>query len=224
MPRDVLEEILSAALREKAIAAESITDFAAGLRDRARLILEERLRPVQERVATLEKENAWRASAIESLTDENARVNDENRRVKAENGRVRDESGRLRDENLRVKDENARVREEMGRLKDESQRVKDENARVREEHARLQDERERLQDESRRLQDERRRLKEEMEGVRAEWRTASDTHDRLLVHHRSVLRGAAASLLEIGALPPWKRGRARARLADLAAALGRDTA
>ena len=210
MPRDVLEEILSAALREKAIAAESITDFAAGLRDRARLILEERLRPVQERVATLEKENAWRASAIESLTDENARVNDENRRVKAENGRVRDESGRLRDENLRVKDENARVREEMGRLKDESQRVKDENARVREEHARLQDERERLQDESRRLQDE--------------CRTASDTHDRLLVHHRSVLRGAAASLLEIGALPPWKRGRARARLADLAAALGRDTA
>ena len=168
MPRDVLEEILSAALREKAIAAESITDFAAGLRDRARLILEERLRPVQERVATLEKENAWRASAIESLTDE--------------------------------------------------------NARVREEHARLQDERERLQDESRRLQDERRRLKEELEGVRAEWRTASDTHDRLLVHHRSVLRGAAASLLEIGALPPWKRGRARARLADLAAALGRDTA
>jgi hypothetical protein len=88
----------------------------------------------------------------------------------------------------------------------------------------LLDERERLQDESRRLQDECRRLKEEMEGVRGEWRTASETHDRLLGHHRSVVRGAAASLLEIGALPIWRRGQARARLADLAAALGRDTA
>ena len=84
MPRDVLEEILSAALREKATAAPSIEDFAAGLRDRARLILDERLRPVQERVATLEKENAWRASAILSLTAENERVVDENRRVKDE--------------------------------------------------------------------------------------------------------------------------------------------
>jgi chromosome segregation ATPase len=210
LPRDVLEEILSAALREKAIAAESITDFAAGLRERARLVLDERLRPVQDRVATLEKENAWRASAIDSLTDENARVTDENRRVKDENQRIKDEMGPLLDENRRLKDEN--------------QRVKDENARVREEHARLQDERERLQDESRRLQDECRRLKEEMEGVRAEWRTASETHDRLLGHHRSVVRGAAGSLLEISALPFWKRGQARARLADLAAALGRDTA
>jgi chromosome segregation ATPase len=231
LPRDVLEEILSAALRENAIAAGSITDFAAGLKDRARLILEERLRPVEERVATLEKENAWRASAIESLTDENARVVDENGRVKDENARVReedarllDERERLKDESRRVQDENARVREEHARLLDERERLKDENALVRDEHARLLDERERLQDESRRLQDECRRLKEEMEGVRGEWRTASETHDRLLGHHRSVVRGAAASLLEIGALPIWRRGQARARLADLAAALGRDTA
>jgi uncharacterized protein (DUF3084 family) len=217
LPRDVLEEILSAALREKAIAAESITDFAAGLKDRARLILEERLRPVQDRVATLENENAWRAAAILSLTDENARVVDENRRVKDENERVRDEIGRLKDESRRVRDENERVLDEIRRLKDENQRVKDENARVREEHARLQDERERLKDESR-------RLKEEMEGVRAEWRTASSAHDRLLAHHRSVVRGSAESILEVSALPLWKRGQAKARLTSLAAALGRDTA
>lgn len=189
MPRDVLEEILSAALHEKAIAPDSVADFAAGLRDRARLILEERLRPLQDRVDTLEKENAWRAASIESLTDENARVLDENRRVK-----------------------------------DENERVKDENARVREEHARLMDEARRLKDESRALQDECRRLKEEMEGVRAEWRTSVAAHDRLLAHHRSVVRGAADSLLDASALPFWKRGQARARLADLAAALRRDTA
>jgi len=224
LPRDVLEEILSAALREKATAAPSVEDFAAGLRDRARIILDERLRPVQERVATLETENAWRASAILSLTGENARVVDENRRVKEENGRVRGEIAALKDENRRVKDENARLRDEMGRLKDENQRVKDENARVKEEHALLLDERARLQDESRRLQEEGGRLKEEMDGVRAEWRTASEAHDRLLGHHRSVVRAAAASLLEVQALPVWQRGRARARLADLAAALGRDTA
>jgi chromosome segregation ATPase len=210
LPRDVLEEILSAALREKAIAAESIADFAAGLKDRARLILEERLRPVQDRVATLEKENAWRASAIESLTGENARVADENRRVKDENQRVKGEMAPLLDENRRLKDEN--------------QRVKDENARVREEHARLQEERERLQDESRRLQDERGRLKEEMEGIRGEWRTAVETHDRLLAHHRSVVRGAADALVEVAALPVWKRAEARSRLAGLAAGMRGDTA
>jgi uncharacterized protein (DUF3084 family) len=203
LPRDVLEEILTAALHEKAIAPGAIADFAAGLRDRARLILDERLRPVQDRVDTLEKENAWRAASILSLTDENVRVVDENRRVKAENERVKDENGRLKDEN---------------------QRVKDENARVREEHARLQDEVRRLKEESRRVQDECRRLKEEMEGVRAEWRTASSAHDRLLEHHRGVMRGAAESLLAVSALPVWKRRQARARLALLAEALRRDTA
>lgn len=189
MSRDVLEEILAAALHEKAIARDSIADFAAGLRDRARLILEERLRPVQDRVDTLEKENAWRAEAMENLTGENERVKDENRR-----------------------------------LKDENARVKDENGRVREEHARLVDEVRRLKEESRAVHDECRRLKEEMEGVRAEWRTASSTHDRLLEHHRRVMRGAAESLVEVADLPIWKRGQARARLADLAAALRRDTA
>lgn len=196
MSRDVLEEILSTALREGAIGQGSIADFAAGLRDRARIVLDERLRPLRERVATLEKENDWRASAIASLTDENGRVVDENRRVKDENARVRDEIGRLKDENRRVKEENAGHIDEVGRLKDESRRV----------------------------QDECRRLKEEIEGVRAEWRTASSAHDRLLAHHRAVVRGVADSLVRVAALPVWKRAEARARLADLADALGRDTA
>lgn len=189
MSRDVLEEILSAALHEKAIAQDNVADFAAGLRDRARLILEERLRPLQDRVDTLEKENAWRAASIESLTDENARVKDENCRLKEENGRV-----------------------------------KDENRLVREEHARLLDEIGRLKEESRAVQDECRRLEEETDGVRAEWRTASAAHDRLLQHHRRVIHGAAESLGAVAELPIWKRGQARARLADIAAALRRDTA
>lgn len=182
MSRDVLEQILSAAVHEKALAQDSVADFAAGLRDRARLIIEERMRPLQDRVDTLEKENAWRAASIESLTDENARVRDENRRVK--------------DENLRVREEHARLLDEIGRLKEESRAV----------------------------QDECRRLEEEMEGVRAEWRTASAAHDRLLQHHRGVIRGAAESLAAVAELPVWKRGQARARLADIAAALRRDTA
>jgi chromosome segregation ATPase len=210
LARDVLEEILSAALHEKAIAQGRVADFAAGLRDRARLILEERLRPVLDRVDTLEKENAWRAASIESLSEANVLIADENERLK--------------DESRRVRDENARVRDEMGRLKDENGRVKDENARVREEHARLQDETLRLKEESRSLQDECQRLKEEMEGVRAEWHTASSAHDRLLGHHRGVMRGTAESLAAVSALPFWKTAQARARLGDLAAALRRDTA
>jgi chromosome segregation ATPase len=196
LSRDVLEEILSAALHEKAIAPDGIADFAAGLRDRARLILEERLRPLKDRVDTLEKENAWRASAIVSLTDENARVVDEN---------------------LRVKDENARVQDEIVRLKAE-------NARAKEAHARILDEVRQLKEESRAVQDECRRLKGEMEGLRAEWRTASVAHDRLLEHHRGLMRGAAEALAAVAELPVWRRGEARARLADLAAALRRDTA
>ena len=210
MSRDVLEQILSTALHEKAIAEDRVAEFAAGLRDRARLILEERLRPFQDRVDTLEKENAWRAASIENLTVNNQKVAGENERLK--------------DENRRVKDENGRIKDEMSRLGEENARVKDENARVREEHARLMAEVAQLKDESRRVQDECRRLKDEMEGVRAEWRTASATHDRLLDHHRGVVRAAAESLQAVADLPVWKRGRARARLAELAAALRRDTA
>ena len=154
MSRDVLDEILSAALREKAIGPDGLADFAAGLRERARIILGERLRPWQDRVDTLEKENAWRADSILGLTAENERLTDEN--------------GRLKDENLR--------------------------------------------------------LKEETERMRGEWRTASEAHDRLLQHHRGVVRGAAESLLAVAELPVWKRRQARARLADIAAALRRDTA
>jgi uncharacterized protein (DUF3084 family) len=189
LSRDVLEEILSAALREKAIAQDGIADFAAGLRDRARLILDERLRPLQDHVDTLEKENAWRAASIEGLTGENERVKDEN-------GRLKDENGRVKDENRLVREEHMRLLEEIGRLKEESRAV----------------------------QDECRRLKEEMEGVRAEWRTASAAHDRLLQHHRGVIGAAAESLSAVAGLPIWKRGQARSRLADIAAALRRDTA
>ena len=209
MARDVLEEILTAALREKALAPETIGDFAAGLRDRARIVLDERLRPVQERVATLEKENAWRASAIQSLTDENAAVADENRRVKDENQRIKDQMDPLLDENRRLKDEN--------------QRVKDENERVREEHTHLLEERAQLQDESRRVQDECGRLKQEMEGVRQEWRTASQAHDRLLEHHRAVTAASAGALDAVKALPIWRHAEVRPRLAELSAALRRDT-
>jgi uncharacterized protein (DUF3084 family) len=196
LSRDVLEEILSAALHEKAFAEDGIADFAAGLRDRARLILEERLRPLQDRADALEKENAWRAASIESLTDANGRVADENRRVKEENARVRDEKERVKDENRRVKDENARVREEHARLVEEVRQLKDEC----------------------------RRLEEEMEAVRTEWRTASAAHDRLLQHHRGVIRGAAESLVAVADLPIWRRGQARASLAEIVAALRRDTA
>lgn len=140
MPRDVLEEILFAAVHEKAIAEGSIAGLAAGLRDRARLILEERLRPVEARAQALEKENAWRARTMDGL------------------------AGEIRG------------------------------------------------------------LKQEIEGLRAEWRTASAAHDRLLDHHRSVLRGAAESLAAVSALPFWRRGQARARLAGLEAALRGDTA
>ena len=73
MTDDLLDAVLALAWDER---AEGALAFGEGLRDRARLILEERLRPVEERAAAFEKECAWRAESMRSLeaTLENERA------------------------------------------------------------------------------------------------------------------------------------------------------
>jgi chromosome segregation ATPase len=66
------------------------------------------------------------------------------------------------------------------------------------------------------------RLLSEMEGLREEWRTATATHDRLLAHHRSVVARVAESLETAIPWLPWSYKRARARIAELAAALRKE--
>lgn len=166
MPQDVLDRILAVAHEEKALGPGSLEAFAAGLRERARLVLAERVRPLEERVAAVEEENAWRRGIMAALEEEN--------------GWRAGVMARLEKENEWTTAALETARGEVGRLK------------------------------------------EEIEGLRAEWQTASATHDRLLGHHRGVLRTVIERLVAASALLPWSYRRARKQLRDLAADLGQE--
>jgi peptidoglycan hydrolase CwlO-like protein len=66
------------------LSAEGLAAFAGGLRERARLVLEERIEPLQQRiraleqsVAALERENAWREQTMAGLQAELAALQGE---------------------------------------------------------------------------------------------------------------------------------------------------
>ena len=71
---DALDRLLELVRGEGTSSAEGLAAFADGLRERARLVLEERVRPLEERiralevsVASLEREAAWRQEAMAGL-------------------------------------------------------------------------------------------------------------------------------------------------------------
>jgi chromosome segregation ATPase len=73
---DLLADVLELAGKEKALEGEALLAFAAALRDRAQLVLAERITPLEERIRsldaqnrTLEKESAWRRQAMEGLEE-----------------------------------------------------------------------------------------------------------------------------------------------------------
>ena len=61
---DALDRLLELARAEGAGSAEGAAAFAGGLRERARLVLEERVGPLQERIRALEREAAWRRESM----------------------------------------------------------------------------------------------------------------------------------------------------------------
>lgn len=74
---DALDRLLELVRSEGTSSAEGLAAFADGLRERARLVLEERVRPLEERisalevsVASLEREAAWRQEAMAALEAE----------------------------------------------------------------------------------------------------------------------------------------------------------
>jgi chromosome segregation ATPase len=71
---DLLRDVLELARKEKALEGDALVAFATALRDRARLVLAERIQPMQERIESLEvhsrsvdTENAWRREAMDGL-------------------------------------------------------------------------------------------------------------------------------------------------------------
>jgi hypothetical protein len=64
---NVLGDILRLAREEGVLADAGLAAFASALRERADLIIEERLARLEERVRTLDQENAWRRESMASL-------------------------------------------------------------------------------------------------------------------------------------------------------------
>ena len=67
---DPLRDVLELASREGALQGEGLEAFAEALRERARLVLAERVSALEERVRALEAETAWRRESMASLEAE----------------------------------------------------------------------------------------------------------------------------------------------------------
>lgn len=87
---DALDRLLERARAEGAWSGEGFVAFADGLRERARIVLEERVAPLEERigalersVASLEREAAWRREAMKGLEAEVANLKGEARALRA---------------------------------------------------------------------------------------------------------------------------------------------
>jgi hypothetical protein len=66
-------------------------------------------------------------------------------------------------------------------------------------------------------------LRGEIEGLRREWQAASAAHDRLLEHHRQLLRTLVTALEPLETAPRWRyRNLVLARLADVLAILRKE--
>jgi predicted nucleic acid-binding Zn-ribbon protein len=67
---DPLRDVLELASREGALEGEGLEAFAEALRERARLVLAERVQSLEDRLKTLEAEVSWRRESMASLEAE----------------------------------------------------------------------------------------------------------------------------------------------------------
>jgi chromosome segregation ATPase len=210
--KDSLERIVELARKEGALEGRKLRSFVEALRDRARLILEERVEPLTKRADAFERESRWRAEIQQGLEQHIASL------AKEADWRVEIQRG-LEDEvcwrraamdalEARIAALEAERRAEVGRFLAEIDGLREEWRAASAAHDRLLAEITGLQ--------------AEMEGVRGQWRSASAAHDRLLVHHRSLVAQVAVSLQTVAGWLPWSYKRARARIVELAAALRKE--
>lgn len=202
MSEDLLEAILRMALAEGALDASTLPRFAQALRDRAALILAERLQPVEERADAFETETAWRAGVMAGLEEEKRAWQEETKAWQDAHARL-------------AADREAQVAEVLG-LQQEREALLEQDRRRAEEGRTARAEIEAL-----------RREIEALEGAIAALRTekevASAVHDRLLAHHRATTALVAGTLREASGDLPWRYRRARAALLALLRLLEKDT-
>lgn len=132
---DALDRLLAVAEAEGALGPEGTAAFAQGLRERARLVLEDRVLPLERRVrdlesavAALEKENAWRRETTSSLEAQVAWLKEQEQGLRAslDESRREGEALRVALDGTRNEAEKLRVARDQGAtLLVESQAVHD---------------------------------------------------------------------------------------------------
>jgi chromosome segregation ATPase len=192
---DLLRDVLELARKEKALEGDALVTFATALRDRARLVLAERIAPLEERIQSLEvhrrsvdTENAWRREAMEGLEK---RV----RGLEGENAWARERVRALEAENAWRREAITTLEERAGGFEAESAWRRDAMAGL---EARV------------------RGLEAELQTLAGDHARATRAHAELMAHHGRVVRQVIAEALAVAALPWIHVRQARRRLASLA--------
>ena len=226
-PADLIDRLLVLGGKGTGKGPGALNGFAAALRERSRLILDERLRPLEERVASTEKELAWRAGLTEALQAALAASQFEQSTLLAAS--VEERAWRVEIE-AALRAELSTLREDKGRadrelLDSRQQEERTQRALLAEREWRqsevraIHEEAQWRAESQRSLEREVAALRDEIASLRREWEAAAGAHDRLFAHHRDVLRQLAESLEGVQGLRPWHVRQARARLAQTVAAL-----
>jgi hypothetical protein len=92
---DPLADVLDLARQEGALEGEGMAAFRAALRERADLVLAERLEPLETRRRALEAETAWRRDAMTTLEASVRSLGEQRDTLSAELGKASDAHGAL---------------------------------------------------------------------------------------------------------------------------------
>ena len=174
---------------------------------------EEQLRLVgqyQERIETLEDENARMANQLKGLQEREQSLQNENDRMTAALERLEAQESSL-------KSENARLAEQLERLQEQQQLLQGDQTQVAAQVQRLQGEREALSAQARQLRDEKDKLAEQVKQLQAEKDGLISIRDRIQVERDSLEeeRNRLAQEQKLAAEVEAEREKLRERLDTL---------
>jgi len=217
---DLLKDVLELAGREKALEGDALVAFASALRERARLVLAERIAPLEERIRALEahgravdEENAWRREVMEGL-ERSVKA------LEADNAFRREAVEGLERSVRALEVDNAFRREELDRAVQSHEAERAWRAAAMEglQHSvsTLEAENAWRRETTEGLERSVHGLGVELAALAADHGRATAAHDELRAHHRAVVRQVITEVLAVAALPFVRWGQARKRLASLA--------
>lgn len=234
---DPLAAFLKAAQREGALEGENLDAFVTGLRQRADLVIAERLGRAETRLRVLESENEWQKDTVTGLEGARATLEAENAWLRETIATLERERDWLRETHRALEGEKAGLRETIGTLGETVGALEGERAWLRETLEGVEAERAWLRETIGALEGEKARLRETISALEAEAilrtrviedtgeerRKASAAHESLLTHHRELMAQLAGQLGEIASLSPLRAREVRRRLRVLADLLRADT-